>query len=61
MLKKEAIRFYGNAAKLAKALDIHRSAVIRWSKFVPMARAAKLHDLTSGRLKYDQQVYLDRQ
>lgn len=60
MLKKDAVKFYGTEYKLAKALGIDRSAVNRWVKWVPMIRAAQLARLTSGKLKYDPEAYMDR-
>jgi hypothetical protein len=60
MLKKDAVKFYGDMAKLAKVLNIHRSAVLRWSKFVPLSRALQLQQLSGGNLKCDLDAYLER-
>lgn len=60
MLKRDAVKFYGSPAQLAKALQIDRSAVFRWSKRVPLLRAMQLEQLSAGRLKYDPSVYLSQ-
>lgn len=60
MLKRDAVKFYGNEARLAKALGIDRSAVFRWSKWVPLLRAMRLEKLSGGKLKCDPNAYLER-
>jgi DNA-binding transcriptional regulator YdaS (Cro superfamily) len=60
MLKKDAVKFYGSPAKLAQALKIHRSAVKRWTKWVPLVRALQLERMTSGGLKCDTNAYTER-
>ena len=60
MLKRDSVKFYGNANKLAAALDIEPSAISRWKRLVPMLRALQLERLSAGKLKYDQNVYLER-
>jgi hypothetical protein len=60
MLKRDAVKFYGSEAQLAKALRIHRSAVFRWSRWVPLVRAVQLEQLTAGRLKCDPNAYVER-
>ena len=60
MLKKEAIKHYGSAYGLAKALGINQSAVSRWGRIVPILRAAQLEQLTQGALKYDPKPYMER-
>jgi transcriptional repressor of cell division inhibition gene dicB len=61
MLKTDAIKFYGSQARLARALGINRSAVLRWTKRVPMARAFRLQQITGGKLKCDVNSYLRAQ
>lgn len=42
MLKADAIRVAGKPARLAKALDISRSAVHQWGNYVPSDSASRL-------------------
>ncbi len=60
MLKKDAVKFYGCEARLAKALGIHRSAVLRWRKWVPLPRAVQLEKMSGGHLKYNLDDYVGR-
>ncbi|TKI02569.1 Cro/CI family transcriptional regulator [Martelella alba] len=57
MLTDDAIKYFGNKAKLAEAAGVSQPAVSRWGKLVPEKRAARLERLTSGALKYDLDVY----
>jgi hypothetical protein len=61
MLTKDAVKFYGNSARLARVLKIHRSAIQRWSKRVPLRRALKLQELSGGALKCDVAHYLEQE
>jgi hypothetical protein len=56
MTLEEARDYFGNYAKLAKALDIHRSAVTQWSGEVPEARQLELQKITKGALKADAKI-----
>jgi transcriptional repressor of cell division inhibition gene dicB len=58
MLKEDAIRFYGSAANLAKALDVNRSVVTRWPKRLPIFRAHQLERLSKGKLRVSLNAYL---
>jgi DNA-binding transcriptional regulator YdaS (Cro superfamily) len=58
MNKRDAVRYFGSAYKLAKALGINQSAVSRWKKLVPMVRAIELERISGGLLKYEQGRYL---
>ncbi len=49
--KDEAIKHFGGVTKLAKALDVSRSAVNQWGEFVPDGRAYQLELITGGELK----------
>jgi hypothetical protein len=51
MQKQEAIQYYGNANRLAKALGVSRQAVYAWKgPEVPPPYQYKLHYLTDGKL-----------
>ena len=50
MQKTEAIKFYGTATRLAKALGITPQAVYKWPATVPMVRQYQLAELTGDRL-----------
>ena len=52
MKKQDAIKHYGSAYALAKALNINQSAISRWGKTVPVRRAHQLDALTGGKLKF---------
>jgi len=58
MRTKDVLRFYdGNAAEVARQLDITRAAVDHWGPLVPPIRARKLHEITSGALSFDPAAY----
>lgn len=50
MKKVTAIKHFGSAAKLAKALGISKSAVSHWEEEIPELRAYQLESLTNGGL-----------
>jgi hypothetical protein len=50
MKTQDAIDHYGSIAKLAKALDVDRSAVLHWKGSVPLLRQYQLEVLTKGAL-----------
>lgn len=51
MMKRDVIRFYGGAAKVARVLNITRQAVYQWGKYVPKGVAYQLQALTEGKLR----------
>ncbi|WP_414716610.1 Cro/CI family transcriptional regulator [Thalassolituus sp. UBA3500] len=51
MNKTEAIQYFGNASRLASALDITRQAVSNWPEEIPRGRQYELQALTGGVLK----------
>ena len=51
MKTADAIKFFGTATRLAKALDISGAAVSMWGEEVPFGRAYQLQVLTKGRLQ----------
>ena len=51
MKKSEAIKHFGTATKLAKALGITKSAVSLWPEKIPRGRAFEIQVLTKGKLK----------
>lgn len=51
MNKTEAIQHFGNASRLANALDITRQAVSNWPEEIPRGRQYELQALTGGVLK----------
>lgn len=60
MRKSDALRHFGNAYRLAKALGIEQSAVSRWTTYVPLIRALQIERLTEGKLKADTDAYVRR-
>ncbi|MCO5191348.1 MAG: Cro/CI family transcriptional regulator [Anaerolineae bacterium] len=55
MKTEEAIKYFGNQVKLAKALGITKQAVSRWGDTVPVGRAYQLQAVTNGALIAKQQ------
>jgi len=53
MTKQEVIKHFGNAANVARALDISRAAVSSWPEDIPLLRQLQLEKLTKGKLKAD--------
>ncbi|MBU6956076.1 Cro/CI family transcriptional regulator [Hahella sp. HN01] len=51
MKKQRAIKYFGSATKLAKALGIKSAAVSQWGELIPELRAFQLERLTDGKLK----------
>lgn len=54
MKTSTAINYYGNASKLADALDVSKQAISQWGDEVPRLRAFELQALTNGALKVDE-------
>lgn len=59
MLKSDVIAYYGSIPAAAKAIGLTRAAPHFWGKYVPPRAAAKYHDATKGRLKFDPRVYAE--
>ncbi len=57
MLTKDVIAHFGSRAKVADALRLTRAAVYGWGERVPPLRAAKLAEITAGRLRFDPSDY----
>lgn len=53
MTLEDAREYFGNYARLARALKINRSAITQWDGVVPEARQLELHKITKGVLKAD--------
>ena len=51
MRTKAAIKKFGSAANLARALGISRQSIHDWGDEVPQGRAYQLEVLTNGELK----------
>ena len=47
----DAIAYFGNKNRLAKALGITRCSVSHWGENVPALRAYQIEKLTDGKLK----------
>ena len=50
MRTKQAIKYFGSQAAVARACGIDRSAVNRWGDVVPIKRAWRLERLSKGRI-----------
>lgn len=57
MLKQDAINFFGNKTKLAKAAGVRLASVSAWGDLVPEGRAARLVAASGGSLVYDSAIY----
>jgi DNA-binding transcriptional regulator YdaS (Cro superfamily) len=51
MKKADAIKHFGSATLLARALDISSASVSMWGDDVPAGRAFQLQVLTKGQLR----------
>lgn len=51
MKTKDAIRFFGTQAELARALGITRQSIKSWGETVPLARQYQIERMTSGKLR----------
>ena len=58
MLTSDVIAHFGSASETARALGIQRAAVYKWGERVPPLRAAQIHNLTRGKLRFDVAQYL---
>lgn len=57
MKTKDAIKYFGSAARLAEALGISRPAVSQWGAVVPLGSAALIEKLTAGDVSIDPACY----
>lgn len=57
MYKIDAINYFGNLTKLAKAAGVRLPSASAWGEIIPERRAARLADITNGALKYDRTLY----
>lgn len=53
MKKTDAIKQFGSANALAKALGVTRMAITQWGEDVPQRRAFEIERITNGALKAD--------
>lgn len=53
MKKVDAVEYFGNESKLARALGITKGAVNQWGEIIPELRAVKLDAITKKKLKYE--------
>jgi|TARA_R100001086_G_scaffold183119_1_gene102137 DNA-binding transcriptional regulator YdaS (Cro superfamily) len=53
MTTQQAITYFGDHKKLAKALGISPNAIYQWSAYPPRLRQFELERLTFGRLAVD--------
>lgn len=51
MTTQEAINYFGNVRKLAKALDTSTNAIYQWGENPPIARQYEIEIKTGGKLK----------
>lgn len=56
MTLDEAREYFGNYAKLARALKISRGAVTQWNGVIPEDRQLDIHRITRGELKADAKI-----
>lgn len=57
MLKETVKTHFGTYAEVARRLGVGRATVSKWKTLVPPLRAAQLHKLTHGKLKFDPADY----
>lgn len=49
MRTEEAVAEFGNKARLARALGIHRASVTLWGEYVPLLRQYQIRELLEQR------------
>ena len=59
MRKEDAIRFFGSATKLARALGISKQAISKWGDHVPEGRDYQIEVLTEGALKAPRRTVIE--
>ena len=57
MQKQDVLDFFGDQYKAADFIGISRQAVEAWKDKIPERKAARLHQMTQGQLKYDFEDY----
>lgn len=60
MLKETAIKHFGSAAELGRAIGRTPSAVTEWPDVIPEGMAYKIQVITAGKLQVDQALYQKR-
>ena len=61
MLKETAIKHFGSAAEVGRALGRSPSAITEWPDVIPEGMAYKLQVITGGLLRVDPALYLKKQ
>ena len=59
MKKTDTLAYFGSGIEVARALGLTRGAVSNWGELVPPLSAARLHDLTRGKLIFNPSDYVD--
>lgn len=54
MTKQEAIKFFGNGAKLAKQVGVKPEAIYQWGEYPPYPRQCQIQIITNGKLKAEE-------
>lgn len=57
MLKETAIKHFGSAAELGRAIGRTPSAVTEWPEIIPEGMAYKIQVITGGLLRVDPAMY----
>ena len=57
MLKTDAVKHFGSASALARALGIALPSVSEWGDIIPEGRAYQLQVITAGALRVDPSWY----
>jgi hypothetical protein len=60
MRKSDVVAHFGSQSRVARALNITRSAVNRWPDVIPEGVAYKLQVVTAGHLRVDPLLYLPK-
>lgn len=57
MLKQDAINFFGNKTRVAKAAGVDPSAVSQWGELIPEKNAFRLQMASGHVLQYKPEIY----
>lgn len=60
MLKETAIKHFGSAAELGRAIGRTPSAVTEWPDTIPEGMAYKIQVITGGKIQVDPVLYLKK-
>ena len=60
MLKETAIKHFGSAAELGRAIGRTPSAVTEWPDTIPEGMAYKIQVITGGKIQVDPALYLKK-